>query len=179
LNTYGNWIDLDTAPDGTICVSFRYQNRIEKYAADGRLVWKTERPLSFSTEPIDKGYIRITEKSRQIQGPTMNTCSNGIAVDGQGYIWVAGMAKQRPREQSESVLRPDAVSKIGKDSVKKDIYDRLELYDEKGKLLGFYPIPHPVHVIRAGGSSLFLVDLKEAKIYQYRIKENAGKPYAE
>jgi hypothetical protein len=36
----------------------RRQNRIEKYAPDGRLLWRADRPLNYGTDVIEKGTIK-------------------------------------------------------------------------------------------------------------------------
>ncbi len=64
--------------------SFPVQNRIEKYAADGRLLWRADRELPYSMEIKDKGEMKRDGDNVTVRGPQLNRCASGIAVDGQG-----------------------------------------------------------------------------------------------
>jgi DNA-binding beta-propeller fold protein YncE len=53
-----NQFVFDTDLEKNICLSFRRQNRIEKYAPDGRLLWRADRSLNYGTDVIEKGTIK-------------------------------------------------------------------------------------------------------------------------
>jgi hypothetical protein len=57
-NWHANRFDLDTDAEKNICLSFHFQNRIEKYAPDGRLLWRADRPLTYGTDVIEKGFVK-------------------------------------------------------------------------------------------------------------------------
>ena len=59
-NQFGNSSQVEVDKDDNIYLEFHYQNRIEKYSPDGKLLWRAERPLNFSTELIEKGKIETT-----------------------------------------------------------------------------------------------------------------------
>ena len=71
-------------PDGTgqFYLVFPVQNRIDKYAADGRLLWRADRELPYSMEIREKGKIERQGGGVSIRMPQMNRCAGGVAVDG-------------------------------------------------------------------------------------------------
>ncbi len=98
-NQVGNSIYFTVGSDGGPVAAFSYQNRVEKYATDGRIVWRADRPLNFDTKVIEKGKFERTATSSVYKGPTMNRCSNGVAVDGAGRVWVVTYRRQiKPEE---------------------------------------------------------------------------------
>lgn len=179
---FANQFDLDSDAEKNIYLSFQRQNRIEKYAPEGRLLWQADRPLNYGTDVIEKGYISRRRGGVGIQGPKMNVVSSGIAVDGKGRIWVITLHRQLTKEEmgsGGSVVTTDAgvVSrKIASqpEVVKADVY-KLEIYSPDGVLLGEIPLPHNAYGIRIFGDSLFIREYYNTIFYQYKIVENESR----
>ncbi len=174
---HANRFDLDTDAEKNICLSFQLQNRIEKYAPDGRPLWQADRPLTYGTDVIEKGFISRGRGYRGVQGPKMNMVSNGIAADGKGRIWVITLRRQLTKEEmgsGGSVVTTDAaVSRILPTQpkvVKGDAY-KLEIYSPAGVLLGEIPLEHHAHGIRIFGDNLFIREYYNTIFYQYKIIE--------
>jgi hypothetical protein len=175
-NDYANRFDLDTDAEKNICLSFWFQNRIEKYTPDGKLLWQADRPLNFGTEVIEKGFITRRLGGVAVTSPNMNQVSSGIAADGKGRIWVITLRRQRTKE--EMGLRTSVTSDGGGVSrkvtepkvVKGDIY-KLEIFSPDGIFLGEIPLTHNAHGIRIFGDKLFIREYDNTIFYQYKVVE--------
>ena len=180
----GNSAAFDLDGEDSLVVSFNAQNRIEKYGADGRLLWRADRPLNYGTEVKKKGRFE-TSGGRGIgmSGPEMNSCSAGIAVDGRGRAWVVTYARQLPKEEQVQTSmmmvggRSGGVSNVsvkteGNTDLRTTDAFKLEIFDADGVLLGELPLTHFADVINIAGDSLFLIDRERGvTVYQYRIIE--------
>ena len=100
VNSTANSFYFDKDAQENICLSFWYQNRVEKYASDGTLLWRADRPLNYGTEVIDKGMVERSERGITIQQPRMNMVSMGIACDGNGRVWVNTWNRQMSPEEA-------------------------------------------------------------------------------
>ena len=54
-NSMGNSCFYDVDENDNIVLSFRAQNRVEKYSSDGKLLWKADRPLKYDMGIKKKG----------------------------------------------------------------------------------------------------------------------------
>ena len=99
VNNAANEAILTVDGTGQTYLVFPAQNRIDKYAADGRLLWRADRDLPYSMEIKDKGEIKRDGGNVSIRGPQLNRCAAGVAVDGQGRIWVVTMTRQLKKEE--------------------------------------------------------------------------------
>ena len=174
VNSEVHWFELDVDNNDNIYLSFRFQNRVEKYLSDGTQSWRADRILNYGTDVIDKGYFkRKADGSRVSRGPWLNTVSNGIAGDNKGRIWVITQKRQlTPEERGSAIRTTGGILKV-KNPLKKatDIY-KFEIFDPEGILLGEIPITARVDALRIFGESLFMIGFEEASVYEYRIIEN-------
>ena len=182
-NAVGNANTIDVDGKGALYVSFNAQNRVEKYAPDGTLVWRADRPLNYSTEVKKKGRIDRSGGGISMASPEMNTCSTGIAVDGQGRSWVVTYDRQLRKEeqvQTSMMMAGSGGGGVSNVSVKTEGNTdlrttdalKLEIFADDGTLLGEIPLTHFADVIRISGDSLFLIDRERGvTVYQYRIVE--------
>jgi sugar lactone lactonase YvrE len=167
---------------GQVYLVFPVQNRVEKYAADGRLQWRADRELPYSMEIKDKGEIQKTGNSVSIRGPQLNRCAAGVAVDGKGRVWVAGQSRQLRKEEQVGMgmtMSMDSnggrtlgykVVGEGQELRATDAY-RLEVFDPDGTLLGTLPLDSFVDGIFIFGDRLFLLDsYRGTQFREYRIK---------
>ncbi len=184
LNKVGNSFNFDVDLEGNVYLAFHHQNRIEQYSPEGKLLWRADRKLPYSTDPPkNKGKMEAKGGNRLIQMPQMNRCSNGIAVDGKGRIWVVGLKRQiRQKERVDTAVRA-MISESGEKTLSfslkgntdlqtTDMY-QLEIYSHEGILLGKIQLNHFVDGIRLKKNKLYLIDKNRgAKIYIYQILEN-------
>ena len=118
VNSTGNSVRFAVGGDGHVYVTFRFQNRLEKYTPDGKLVWKADKKLNFNAEkPINKGNIERNGRGGfSIQSPRMNYCSEAVAVDDSGRVWVISFDRQLKEEEragtSVRMSRNDSGSSI-------------------------------------------------------------------
>ncbi|RPJ00250.1 MAG: hypothetical protein EHM31_08505 [Candidatus Aminicenantes bacterium] len=166
---------------GQVYLVFPVQNRIEKYAADGRLLWRADRELPYSMEIKDKGEIKRDGGNMSVRGPQLNRCASGVAVDAKGRIWVVTMARQLKKEEQVGTrvtigMTTEGGRTIGykvqgdTDLRKTDAY-KLEIFDAGGALLGSLPLDFFVDGIFIYGDRLFLLDkYRGTQFKEYRIK---------
>ena len=170
VNLWANWFYFDVDDEGNFCLTFRHQNRVEKYSSVGNLIWKADRKLNYDTKPLDKG---STEGRRSRDIPKMNTVSSGVSSDDKGRIWVLTLNRQLLREEEQSsVVSPGGRSQIlsEADDEKIDAY-KLEIFDSGGILLGELKLSHHAHDIRILKHYLFVWERNNSKFYQYEIVE--------
>lgn len=182
LNSFGNSVDFTVDAKGQVYLTFLLQNRVEKYSPEGMLLWRADRELNYSTEPIDKGKIeRMGERQSSLRQPRMNTCSNGIAVDDLGRVWVLSLDRQLKEEEQAGIgitIRYLGDQRSMNYKVEGDVElqntdaYKLEVYDPVGVLLGEIPVDYFVDEIFIYGDRLFLLDkMRGTKFYEYRISE--------
>jgi sugar lactone lactonase YvrE len=183
VNNSGNEVILTVDGAGQVYLVFPVQNRIEKYAADGKLLWRADRELPYSMEIKDKGEIKRDGGSVTIRGPQLNRCAAGIAVDGQGRVWVVTLTRQLKREEQVGMSMTMSMDASGARTMgmkpqgegqelrTTDAY-KLEVFDADGALLGSLPLDVFVDGIFIYGDRLFLMDkFRGTQFREFRIKE--------
>jgi hypothetical protein len=178
-----NSFDYAVDKNDNFCLSYAFQNQVEKYAADGKLLWKADRPLNYGSGVLKKGKMeRVSSGGMNISSPEMNICSAGIAVDDKSRMWVVTLSRQLRKEekvQTSSMIvgGVGGISNVSRktegntDLRTTDAY-KLEIFDSDGVLLGEIPLTHFVNSIRIIGDNLFLLDQERGvTFYQYRIIE--------
>jgi sugar lactone lactonase YvrE len=175
LNQRGNSFHFVVDANDFIYLTFSYQNRIDKYSPEGKLLWKADRILNYTTKPLDKGKIERTKTGQSFQSPRMNSVSSGIAVDNKGRSWVITYKRQiKEEERVYTITRATQTGmtreiKGNTDLQETDMY-ALEIFDADGVLLGEIPLDHFVDEIYIKNDSLFLLDqMRGVKYYQYQI----------
>jgi len=176
-NEFGNFVQFEVDMEDNIFLSFNYQNRIEKYSPDVRLLWKADRILNYSTDPIEKGKIEVTATTKKYSSPKMNRCSIGISIEEKGRVWALTLNRQIKKE--EEIIHyvsgtPAGVTKktIGNTDLRTTDMVKLEIFAADGILLGEIPLNHFSDSIRIIGDNLFLLDRdRGVKYYQYKIIE--------
>lgn len=178
LNQKGNVFHFFVDQNDYIYLSFAHQNRIDKYSSKGKLLWKADRVINYSTKPLDKGKIERTATSQSFYSPRMNKCSVGIAVDNKGRVWVVTLDRQIKEEEIVYTVTTGTQTgmtreiKGNTDLQETDMYI-LEIFDADGVLLGTISLNHFVDDIYIKNDSLFLLDkMRGVKYYQYQIVGN-------
>jgi len=179
LSNTVNSVFMTLDKDNHVYLVFPYQNRIEKYSAEGQLIWRADRELPYSLEVQDKGSFERRGNGISIRQPKINRSSLSVAVDGQGRVWVLTLARQLKKEEQAgigvSIGMVDGKQQVGykvigdTDLRKTDAY-KLEVFDREGVLLGEIPLDIFVDHIFIYGDRLFLLDkLHGATIYVFKI----------
>jgi sugar lactone lactonase YvrE len=173
----GNSFYFTVGRDNGPVAVFSYQNRIEKYTPAGRIAWRADRPLNFDTKVIEKGKAESTPTTSTFRGPKMNRCSNGVAVDAAGRIWVVTYRRQiKPEEVIRISMSDDPSGTARKVEGDTDLRTtdmfQLDIFDSGGTLLGTMPVSQFVDGIWIHGDRLYLLDRDRGVAYhQYRIVE--------
>jgi len=183
VNNSGNEVIITVDGAGQVYLVFPVQNRIEKYAADGKLLWRADRELPYSMEIKDKGEIKRDGGSVTVRGPQLNRCAEGIAVDGRGRIWVVTMTRQLKREEQVGMSMTMSINASGARTMgmkpqgegqelrTTDAY-KLEVFDADGVLLGSLPLDMFADGIFISGDRLFIMDkFRGTQFREFRIKE--------
>jgi sugar lactone lactonase YvrE len=182
VNSAANEVIPTVDGAGQVYLVFPAQNRIEKYAADGRLLWRADRELPYSMEIKDKGEVKRDGGNMSIRGPQLNRCAGGIAVDAKGRIWVVTMTRQLKKEEQVGLMMTATMDQGGGRTIgykpqgdglelrTTDAY-KLEVFDADGALLGSLPLDLFVDGIFIHGDRLFLMDkFRGTQFKEYRIK---------
>jgi len=182
VNQMGNQVTLAVDENDCVYLAYLYQNRIDKYSPEGKLLWRADRKLDYSTDPPkDKGKREARGGGVTIQMPQMNQCAEGIAVDSAGRAWVVTLNRQTKEEEKVGVNmsvtmsggeRKMSMKAQGNTDLRTTDMYRLEVFSPEGELLGSLPLDHFVDGIYLKGERLFLWDaMRGAKFYEYRIKD--------
>lgn len=182
LNAAANQVKFAVDEGGAVYLAYLYQNRVEKYSPEGKLLWRADRKLDYSLDlPKDKGKMEAKGGGISVRMPRLNQCANGIAVDGAGRVWVVTLTRQ-PREEEQVGVAMSVRARGGErqmsmkvqgntEAETTDMY-KLEIFSPDGELLGSLAVNHFVDGISIKGSRLFLWDgLRRAKFFEYAIEE--------
>lgn len=177
-NRAGNSWYFAVDADDHICLCFAYQNRVERYSPEGRLLWRADRALDYSTKLIEKGRQEVTANTTRYFGPKLNRVTDALAADGKGRIWVVTRNRQIRKEEEVTIMVSGSVDRgstrkvVGDTDLRKTDMYRLEVFAPDGVLLGAIPLTHFVDGIWIHGDRLFLLDRdRGVQFYEYRIKE--------
>lgn len=170
-SVYANVFDYTVDRNDNFYLAYVFQNKVEKYTADGKLLWRADRPLNFT--PVSWG--------ADFSEAEMDICSAGIAVDIKSRIWVVTL--ERPLRKEEKVKKwtmwgqprnggATTISRFAKGNTDLRTTDsyKLEIFDAGGILLGGIRMTHFVDAIRIIGDNLFLLDqIRGVTFYHYKI----------
>ena len=182
VNQMGNQVTLAVDENDCVYLAYLYQNRIDKYSPEGKLLWRADRKLDYRTDPPkDKGKREARGGGVTIQMPQMNQCAEGIAVDSAGRAWVVTLNRQTREDEQVGVNmsvtmsggeRKMSMKAQGNTDLRTTDMYRLEVFSPEGVLLGSLSLDHFVDGIYLKGERLFLWDaMRGAKFYEYRIKD--------
>jgi len=181
VNSRGNQVSFTIGNNKNIYLAFQFQNRVEKFSQEGKLLWSADRKLNYNArKPINKGKIESEGGGVSIESPEMNKVSESIAVDSRGLIWVITLDRQL-KEEEEAYTSIRMTNTGGSSSIsmsaggsgeatETDAY-KLEVFDKEGVLLGSIPLDHFADLIRIQGNRLFILDkLRRMQVHEYKIQ---------
>ena len=164
LRSSGNFFNYTIDKNDNIYLAFHYQNRIEKYNAEGNRIFRVDRKLNYeeseSIEPVTVHNARYG---------MVSIFSRGIEVDHMGRIWVINQTRQFTLEEKVNRWQAD------------DVMYHFEIYDPDGILLTTMELEtltvskyfRDRGGFRIFGDRLFIVDaLNNMIVYEYKIVEN-------
>jgi sugar lactone lactonase YvrE len=182
VNTAGNEALMTVDNAGQVYLAYTVQNRIEKYAPDGKLLWRADRELPYSMEIKDKGEVKRDGGNISVRGPQLNRCAAGIAVDGRGRVWIVTLTRQLERKEQVGMMMTTSMDAAGGRTMgmkpqgegqelrTTDAY-KLEVFGPDGVLLGSLPLDTFVDGLFIFGDRLFLLDkLRGTQFKEFRIK---------
>jgi hypothetical protein len=162
-NFWCNSIGIASDGGDNVYVNFESQNRIEKYSADGKLLFRADRLLGYPETLAIEKKVQVYD-----QGPliavSFNRFSAGIQIDHKGRIWSGTLLRQKDPDDQRS--GDDAPREGGRH----EDY-MFEIYDSDGILLGrIQEEAYSGQRFRIAGDRLFLVDKDvEMTVSEYRI----------
>jgi sugar lactone lactonase YvrE len=182
VNRMGNRYHFFVDKEGAVYLAFDYQNRIEKYSPEGKLLWSADREVNYDVSaPKTKGSRSGSGGRMVVSMPDMNRVSSGIAVDNQGRVWV--VTNKRQIKEEEKVATNVQVQMMGgqrsasfsvhgnTDVVNTDMY-KLEVYDPQGLLLGSIQLDKFADDIYIEKDRVYLLDrLRGMQYHVYKIVE--------
>lgn len=182
VNDSANDVILTVDGAGRTYLLFPFQNRIDKCAPDGRVLWRADRELPYSMEIKDKGKIDGQGgRTMSVRMPRMNRCASGISVDGRERVWIATMTRQLKNEEEVgtgvSISMSDGGGRTigykveGNTEIRSTDAFKLEVFDPEGVLLGSIPLDFFVDGVFIYGDRLFLMDkYRGTQFREYKIK---------
>jgi len=181
VNSSGNEMIMTVDGAGQSYIVFPTQNRIDKYGADGRLIWRADRELPYPMEIQGKGKVDRQGGGVSIRMPQMNRCASGIAVDGLGRVWVITLSRQLKQEERVGTAISMTGSVGGGRTIGQKVQGntelrttdayKLEVFDPEGALLGSIPLDFFADGIFIYGDRVFLMDkYRGTQFREYRIK---------
>jgi sugar lactone lactonase YvrE len=177
-NRIGNSWYFDVDGEDHIYLCFVYQNRVERYSPEGRLLWRADRELNYSTKLIEKGRQEVTANSTRFFAPKLNRVTDALAADEKGRIWVVTRDRQIRKEEEVTIMVSGSVTGgstrkvVGDTDMRTTDMYKLEVFGPDGVLLGAIPVTHFVDGIWIHQDRLFLLDRdRGVQFYEYRIRE--------
>ena len=146
-----------------IYLTYRYQNRIEKYSPEGDLLLSISRKLAFSITKKPKAILKVRKNGviYGVEAPIMNIVSCGISTDEQGRIWVMTFSRQ-PKYRKHNIVADGEIN-----------YVKLEVFNKNGILIDeihlkddFAPALNTIYI---KGRRLFLINRNDASISEFQI----------
>ena len=182
VNRMGNRHHIFVDEKGNIFLAFDYQNRIEKYSPEGKLLWRADRELNYDVSaPKAKGSRSGSGGRMVVRMPEMNRVASGISVDEKGRVWV--VTNRRQIKEDERVDMNVQVSMMGAqrstnysvqgntDVQETDMY-QLEIYEPEGVLLGTIPLDKFADDIHIAKDRIYIQDrMRGMQYYVYKIIE--------
>jgi hypothetical protein len=161
-----NIVCFTTDDKDNIYIAYAYQNRISKYSPDGRMIFSTDRPLSYEVKNEVKAVLfKSGSMEREFPWPSVSSVAKGIHLDHKNRLWVLTFLKQ-----------PNKFLTFDETEDLTECYE-FDVFDSNGILLFEVPFPN----VRFDNFSIcddrmYLIDSQtESCVYEYRIVEKDEK----
>jgi hypothetical protein len=159
-----NMCTLERDAEDGIYLSFDNHNRIDKYAPEGTLLMRIDRPLPYRVEHgLRRRTTRIEGEEVTEPEPDLTDVSCGVGIDGSGRIWVLTFVTQPEKDLRIPDRMADAPEKM-----------HFEVFAPDGVLLGYVPVPVKLSRFRIFGDRLLLIDAYwDVCVHEYRIVDTS------
>ena len=162
LTLNANVVHFATDGDDNCYVAFAFQNRIDKYSRDGKLVLSADRRLAFEVKNELQELLFTSGSAKQLMSwPSVTSVTKGVFLDRDSRLWVLTF-----------LIQPNKFGGFdGVDDMTRCY--RFEVFDSDGILLFYVSVPN----IKFNGFSIYddrmyLIDsAQESCVYEYRIIE--------
>ncbi len=145
-----------------IYIAYAHQNRISKYSPDGKMIFSTDRNLSYEVKNEVKAVLfKSGDMEREIFWPSVSSVAKGIYIDHKNRIWVLTFLKQ-----------PNKFLTFDGEENLTDCYE-FDVFDSDGILLFKVPFPNVMFDnFSIYDDRIYLIDSQnESCVYEYRIVE--------
>jgi hypothetical protein len=160
FSTGGNRSLMTMDADGNATMAFLFQNRICKYAPDGRLLFAADRAL-----PKEK----LIDKALEMYS-TINTA---LDVDSRGRVWVVTCTRKWGKGDllQKGMINGELVISGDRTQTKTDLYE-IQIFGPDGVLLQKLPLTHFCDYMKIVGDTVYILDQDRlGQFYVYRIEE--------
>ena len=147
-----------------IYVAYGYQNRVDKYSAEGGMIFSADRYLPYEVKnEIRAVLFKSGDLEREFPWPSVSSVTKGIHIDRKNRIWVLTFLKQ-----------PNKFLTFDDGENLTDCYE-FDVFDPDGILLFEVPFPN----VRFDNFSIYddrmyIIDSQnESCVYEYRLVEKS------
>ena len=149
-NMMGNVIYFALDNSDNIYITFRHQNRVEKFSSDGKIIFASNRPLNYEISRPKQ----IIDLQTGFEIDDLNNVSEAIGIDHKGRIWISTIRNQKYK--SNGTLEYD-----------------IEIYNDYGVLLckiPFEELPETAVFKKVNNDRIYLIESRnEMCVYEYKI----------
>ena len=148
--------------DDNIFIAYAFQNKIDKYSQDGKMIFSTDRYLPYKLKNELKAVLfKSGPLEREFLWPSVTSVTKGICLDQKNRIWVLTFLKQ-----------PNKFGGFDNEKNLTRCYE-FDVFDSSGILLFKVPFPNVrFDNISIYDDRLYLIDAQnEACVHEYRIVE--------
>jgi hypothetical protein len=145
-----------------IFVAYAFQNKIDKYSQDGKMIFSTDRYLPYKIKNEMKAILfKSGDMEREFLWPSVTSITKGICLDQKNRIWVLTFLKQ-----------PNKFGGFDNEKNLTHCYE-FDVFDSSGILLFKVPFPNVgFDNISIYDDRMYLIDSQnEACVHEYRIVE--------
>ena len=145
-----------------IYIAYAYQNRIDKYSPEGKIVFSADRPLPYEVKNVMKMELfKSGDMAREFAWPSVSSVTKGIWLDHKIRMWVLTFLRQ-----------PNRFLTFDETEDWSDCFV-FEVFDSDGILLFKVPFPNVrFDKFSIYDDRLYLVDSQhESCVHEYRIVE--------
>jgi hypothetical protein len=145
-----------------IFIAYAFQNKIDKYSQDGKIIFSTDRYLPYKLKNELKAVLfKSGPLEREFLWPSVTSVTKGICLDQKNRIWVLTFLKQ-----------PNKFGGFDNEENWARCYE-FDVFDANGILLFKVPFPNVrFDNISIYDDRLYLIDSQnEACVHEYRIVE--------
>jgi len=165
LTLNSNIVAFTADPEDNCYVAYSYQNRLDKYSPDGKLLFSASRPLPYEVKFGMKDLVFTSGSVKKIlPWPSVTSVSRSVGVDEKGRVWVLTYLSE-----------PDEYRKFDEKSDLSRCF-RLDVFNGDGLLVFSVAPPNvPFDRFSLNGDRIYFIDPNyESCVYEYRIIETGS-----